>query len=350
MNGPGPVPLLLMALAMATGTARAQAPALSIGASSIEIGGRVHTQLNTTSGDGVPATDLLLRRVRLSVDVQVNDLVGGKIVPDFAGGDVALTDAYVRLSFSPGAELLAGRSFRPFSRLEQTSSNGMPFVERGLRLRGVAGAEQYALMHGFDYSDRALGVQLRGEPAGAPLGLGYGAGIFEGPEHGVGGEDSYQYAARATVAPLAGVSVGLGWSSREFARTDGLGSFERLDRGSALEADVAIGSVARGPRLVSEVAWGDADPAVGESFLGAQAWLSYRVPAPGRIAAVEPVMRLSYGRLDGSSLDAGGTLLTPGMNLWLGGSNRLMVDYDFWNPSHDGGVEHGLKAMLIVAF
>jgi hypothetical protein len=43
-------------------------------------------------------------------------------------------------------------------------------------------------------------------------------------------------------------------------------------------------------------------------------------------------------------------LLTPGLNFYLGPLNRIMLNYDLWNP-HGGGREaRSFKAMIQMAF
>ena len=67
-------------------------------------------------------------------------------------------------------------------------------------------------------------------PDGAPMGLGWAAGVFRGPLHGdVGAQDSYQFAARVTARPLDALRVGAGWSSRDFVT--GIGETPALDLG-----------------------------------------------------------------------------------------------------------------------
>ena len=65
---------------------------------------------------------------------------------------------------------------------------------------------------------------------------------------------------------------------------------------------------------------------------------------------VEPVFRLSVGDPDDGALTAAGTLLTPGMNLYLGPLNRIMLNLDLWLA--DGGAEdvRSFKAMFQLGF
>lgn len=335
-----------------------QGPAFRVNASEISIGGRVQTQFNTTSVEDEPTGEFLLRRVRLEATVKVNEIVSGKVQPDFAGNRVSLKDAYLKFTFSPAVQVLAGNAWRPFGLLEQTSSTRILPIERGLRIRGLAAQDEYELINRLQYSDRDIGLQVMGTPDGAPLGLGYAVGVFRGPLHGtLGSEDTYQFAARATVQPVKPLRFGAGWSSRDFAARDTAPDTEpRVCRGNAYEVDVEYGAFAPGVHLLGEIAWGDRDPFADEAFLGAQAWLGYRTGEISRvISAVEPIFRVSYADLaHATATDAtaasGGTLVTPGINLYFGGLNRIMLNYDVWFADGNADNEGSFKAMFQLVF
>ena len=334
-----------------------QGPVLKVNAAEIEIGGRVQTQLNTTSVEGEQPSEVILRRVRLEARVKVNDVVSGKVQPDFAGDRVSLKDAYLRLAFAPAFEVLAGKAHRPFSTIEITSSTRQLPIERGAVIRGLSGPlDEFSLVNGLRYSDRDIGVQVLGKLAGAPLGLSYAAGVFRGPVHGqVGAQDSYQYAARLGLQPVPRLKLGAAWSSRHFAYETVEGEDPELERGNAFEVDAEWGAYAPGLHLLGEVAVGDYDPATGTEFTGAQGWLGYRTGALGsKVTGVEPIFRASYGAVDreenGVEEELGGTLFTPGINVYFGPLNRVMFNYDVWRPRGGGETESSFKAMFQVAF
>lgn len=353
-----PAAALLSLVSLATALPaqeKAEGPRLRSSAVEITLGGRVHTQFNTTSVESQPMSEWLLRRVRLDATVKVNEVVSGKVQPEFAGDRVVVQDAYLQLTFSPAVQVLAGRAKRPFSRIDLSSSNRMLPIERGVRIRGLSAREEYALVNGLHYSDRDVGLQLSGAPEGAPLGLGYAAGIFRGPLHGaVGSLDTYQLAARVTARPSERLQVGAGWSGRDFADETG-DAVRRLERGNAFEVDVEYGSYERGFHLLGEVAAGDVDPVAGDGFTAAQAWLGYRSGEVSRsLAGVEPIFRVSWAEVGdeaGAGGPQGGTLLTPGVNLYFGGLNRVMLNYDLWLPGGETASREGsFKAMFQMAF
>lgn len=316
----------------------------------LSIGGRLHTQFNTTSVTTEAPSQVFIRRARIEIGIQVNERVSGAIQPDFGNDDVELKDAYMKLEFSPALQFLAGKAYRPFGLLEQTSSKRILPIERGLRIRGVAAADEYALTSGLGYSNRDLGVQILGGPNEAPMGLAYAAGVFRGPLHGqVGAQDSYQFAARLTARPARLWRIGAGWSSRDFVA--GVGDTPELERGHALEVDLEYGAFAPGVHVLAEVSAGDVDPTQDLSFRGAQAWLAYRSEESGAIgAAFEPIVRASYVDTDVGAGLPGGTLLTPGVNIYFGPLNRIMINYDVWSGDNESGDARSFKAMFQLAF
>src|SRR5690606_20602165 len=155
----------------------------------------------------------------------------------------------------------------PFGLIEQTSSKRILPIERGLRIRGVSAADEYAFLSGLGYSNRDVGLQVRGAPEGAPLGLAYAVGILRGPLHGeVGSQDSYQFAGRLTVGLAPEVRLGGGWSSRHFAT--GAGLTPELERGHAFELDLDVGSFSTGFPVLAETSRGGLDPFSDATFWG----------------------------------------------------------------------------------
>ncbi len=182
--------------------------------------------------------------------------------------------------------------------------------------------------------------------------LNYGVGVFRGPLNGeVGNQDSYQFAARVTARPVEALRLGIGWSSRDF--TDGVGAEPDLERGNAFEIDLEYGSFNPGFHFLAEVSRGDIDPFTDATFWGAHTWIAYRTgPASRAVSAVEPVFRASYSETesDGGSVVPGGTLLTPGINFYVGPLNRIMINYDHWIGADGSDDASSFKAMFQLGF
>ena len=121
--------------------------------------------------------------------------------------------------------------------------------------------------------------------------------------------------------------------------------------GSAAALDLAVEPASPGILLLGEITSGDYDPWTGATFRGAQLWAAYDlVPRAGAVSMVEPLLRLSRGEVEGAPGLDGGTLVTPGVNLYLGGLNRVMVNYDLWLPAGGTSAERSFKAMVQLAF
>ena len=326
---------------------------ITVDAAEIAITGRVQTQLNTSDADGVQTAEMILRRVRLGANVKINDFVSGRLHADFAGNAVAISDAYVQLNLHPAAQLLAGRAHRPFGIMEQTTSLQIVPIERGLSIRGIQDQDLSALLSGLRYGDRDIGLQLRGSLPDAPLGLGYAVGVFVGPEAGDAGEaQTQQFVARLTAQPADRTKLGIAWSQRDFVSMPEPGP-QGIRTGAAFVFDIEYGgpTPTAGPHIMAQVASGDVDPFTGEDFTGAQIWAGYLVPVGGRVPLVEPLLRVSHARIDrvDPTVPDGGSLITPGVNIYFGGLNRLMVNYDIWRAATgvDGA---GAKVQFQMAF
>jgi hypothetical protein len=332
-------------------------------AAEVMVGGRVQTQFSTTSID--PAVPALweMRRVRLEMGVRLNPLVSARFNPEFAGAQIALRDAFVQFDLDPAAQIVVGQAFRPFGLIAQTSSVRILPVERGARFRGLTPVplEHYNLVAGLGYADRDIGLQLRGAPRGAPLGLTYAAGVFNGPLIATaGGRGTYQLSARATVAPVPDVRIGAGWSRRDFGQAPAEGDPRvPLRAGTAWEVDLEYGNFVRGPHLMAEAAWGTQNPFLETQhrFRAAQLWAAYRTRGAGQgnLIQVEPLLRWSVGDPDATDADraagrGGGMLITPGVNLYFGPLNRIMVNYDLWRPRGGVAEARSFKAMFQIAF
>jgi hypothetical protein len=356
--------LLLLGALTPPGPAQAQEePQLRFTTRALQVGvgGRVQTLFSTTTGDGAAPMQWEMRRVRVDFAVRANTLLSARIQPEFAGTQVELRDAFLQFDVDPGLQVRVGQAFRPFSLLAQTSSLRVLPIERGARIRGLPAAaqEHYNLVAGLGYADRDVGLQLRGSPRGAPLNLGYGVGLFNGPLFGLaGGNLTYQLAGRLTVAPLPDVTLGFGASRRDFGRADPNGGTIEIRRGHAWQADLEVGSFDRGPHLMAEAALGDQNPlaTTPRRFRAAQVWTAYRTRPRGELLTqLEPTLRASFGDVDVSPVElnagaGGGILVTPGFNVYIGPLNRVMVNYEIWNPRGPAAPVGSLKAMFQMAF
>ena len=115
---------------------------------------------------------------------------------------------------------------------------------------------------------------------------------------------------------------------------DPLTDATETDTGLAIEVDAQWGGFRQpGPYVLLEGMQAEnfmtADPMVGG--IAIVAWFQ-PLALFGRVEGIEPLVRASYGdpstRLD----DDAGVLLTPGINVYFHGRNRLMLDWDYFMP------------------
>lgn len=331
----------------------AAAEAQSVTDVTVELGGRLQYQFNTTSVDGEPASTFETRRVRIGVDLTVGDWLSGTIEPEYALGNVTLRSAWIDFALAEAVALRAGQMKKPFSLIQLTSSTQWEPIERGVRIRGLDDAldtpiigEEQAILDALGYMSYDMGVALHG----AVGSLGYEAGVF----NGVGaderdGNDDKALAARLTYALPTTLPIAVGAA---VSRAD-VGDVGAEIGGTAYSLDVQAGRF-RGahPHVIAEIVTGDNYTASDASFLAAQGMIAWFHPVEGaRIEGFEPVARVSWGDPNGDVEGDAGTLLTPGINLYFHGRNRLMFNWDVFLSQADGVErQHAMRAQAQLHF
>jgi hypothetical protein len=368
------------------------APAVSTGALGIEIGGRVQLQAVTSPCSDVPfdddspcveqapAADMLVRRARLSFDIEVNELIDAKIQPGFAGLDrVELKDAWGRLTFDPAFRLKLGHFKRPFDGFQLTSSTQILTIERDLDVPGVPGLGAPSLDElttRFRLSDRDVGVMAEGAPDGT--GFGYRVGVFNGrgstDERDLNSAKQVVGRARYTVEVADGLplTVAAAAASTDLPVTgpdDREGVRASARRHGNYELWAELGDFTPGPHVQAGVVLGDnplqaedgsdLPPEAGPgapAFADAAAWQvvgSYRfgVEDGGPVAAVEPVFRVTRADpnsgLDGDAVSG----FTPGVQIFFGGRNKIALNLDVVDfEADDRAAAHSFKAQFQAHF
>lgn len=353
--------VLLILLAW-PGGARAQG--IRAGPAVLDFTGRAQLQLHTTSigeaelGPERPVATLAFetRRVRFGVDLAFEEWITASIEAELAGAAPRLTDGFVDLALAESFALRAGQFKKPFGLFELTSNTTIPMVERAARLRGLgdylatpAGDPHFLLAAG-GYVGRDIGVMAHGA-AGR---IGYAAGIFNGSGPNAREQlGSKAVAARVTLLAAERLTLGAG-VSRQPTALPGAGGEELV--GTAWSVDASYGAFrAPGPRVMAELMRGD-DPLLAAAgalppMLGVHAAAGWFVPRTGRVEGLEPALRLAWGDPDRGRADDEGLLVTPGVNFYFTGRNRLMVNADFYLPAQDAlEMQYGLVAQLQVHF
>lgn len=375
--------LFLIITAILAVPAPVAAQTVEAGPVKLKLNGRIQTQFNTTSidgddvgsGDEIPFSTFETRRVRFGVTVQVEDWITGKLEPDFALGRLSLKDAWVNLAFDPRFQLRVGQFKKPFSLMELTSGTTVAPIERGVRIRGLddellafgPGQRSWAELDGtpllggeYDLLDRMgyLGRDIGAAVHGRFGRFGYEVGFFNGNGPDARDDTSEKsVAGRLTYRPNDAwpLTLGADVSHREFrgsGEVDGVHVDDRELDGTVFGIDAEWGAFRRpGLRLLAEAVTGS-NILTDATLFGAQAIASTFLPLRGdRLEGVEPLLRLSYGDPDTGTEDDQAFFLTPGVNLYFLGRNRLMFNWDVFLPGDDRvGTAHAFRAQAQVVF
>jgi hypothetical protein len=338
----------------------------------VRLTGRIQVQYNTTSAEeaesgALPWSTFETRRIRLAAQIAVDDWITGMIEPEYALGDLQLRLAWINLGFTDAFQLRLGQMKKPFGRIFLESSTQTAAIERGLRIRGLAdeleaadqdaggpvltafgggpliGEEQY-ILDTTGYQGYDLGAALHGE-----LGrVRYEVGMFNGSGSDRRDEnDAKAVAARLSAAPGATVPLTLGIAATHHQRFAGAAEVD----GNAVELFAEWSRFRQtGLHVIAELVAGST-MVVDDSFLAAQGVASYFQPVAGRIEGVEPVARVSWGDTRRDVEGDAGLLLTPGINLYFLGRNRLLLNWDVYLPEGDRfETTHALRAQAQVHF
>ncbi len=341
-------------------------------ASEIKLTGQVHTQFNTSSVEGELGSEFLVRRVRLTAEVKLNDFVSGKVQPDYGSGKLTLKDAYMKLTCGPNLGFRLGQFKRPFDLFELTSSTKILVVERALKIRGVGGMRSLSsLTEKLGYSDRDVGVEMSVSGREGRLRLvaavTNGTGANHVPSKTDGAVSEKQYTGRFSMKPMKNeaLTVSVAGSFRPYVLPEEdsaavMGADEpEVEYAKAVQADMEWGDWKSGPHVQAGAVWGENWDAWGAGeteaprFTAAQligAW-KFGVDDNRYVEAVEPLIRVSYADPDGDTADDGGVLVTPGVQFFFAGRNKVALNVDIFLPEADGEeTEYSIKAQSSVHF
>jgi phosphate-selective porin OprO/OprP len=158
----------------------------------VHFDGRYYTNDQNNTNNSAADNQFLIRRARLDLRGKFLKYYEFRFMPDFAGGQVVIQDAYLNFNYVPWARVQAGKYKTPFGIERLQSANAIVFVERALPNNLVP--------------NRDLGVMLWGQPFyGA---LEYELGVFDGVADGgsnnndLGLTDDKTFAGRLFVQPL----------------------------------------------------------------------------------------------------------------------------------------------------
>lgn len=321
------------------------------GNAQVTLGGYLQTQFNSSSVDATEASEFLIRRARLTTQIEINDFLSGRFQPDFAGGGARIQDAYARLTFSESFRVTLGQFKRPFDIFEIVSSSRILVIERDGDIRGVndcsglGGVCSFSrFTEGLELGDRDIGFMLDGTDGSGRIA--YALAVTNGTgTNAVDENGSKSITGRVVVG--AGPDLRIGGNVAVHDYVNGVTVDD--DYALAMGADVEFGGYEGGWHGVAGVMVGDnwqnlslaGDPS---TFVAAQGILTYRAAVEGNeyVSAIEPLGRLSFGNPSTDAGNDGGVLLTPGFVLHMTGLNKLETNIDIWLPDA-GDTQWSLK-------
>jgi len=347
----------LLAVAVA-GSLSAQAVEPRTPVEGTELGGRVQLRLETSSGDSVPSSEFYLRRARIWVATRFNDWIDGTVQLDFSGGKVGARYAFVRLSLTPTTRVSFGQFKRAFDLFELTSSSQILAIERDGDIPGVSPCTGVGGVCSYSrFSEKLLlssldvGVLLQGGFAEGRVG--YLVSLTNGPGGNKREEnDTKSVSGRVEWFAADKLRIGVNGGLHDYPNP-----VTSVDAYAPVFAfDVDLGNFESGLHLQAGIMtgdnWLDLDASGDASrFLTYQGIATYRFPLsnPGRIHAIEPIGRVSWGDPDRTTARDGGLLFTPGLQLHFEGRNKMAANVDVWRPQ-SGKTTWGLKVQSYVYF
>jgi hypothetical protein len=336
----------------------ASAQTVQAGPLELDFTGRAQVQFNTTSVDegevNPPSSVFEMRRVRFGTNFAYDGWITGKMEAELTGDAARLTDGYIDVALADAFAIRAGQFKKPFGLLELESNTRIITIERAVRIRGVEDlvgvpGETHWLLDESGYLGRQIGVMVHGEAGG----LAYAAGMFNGEGSNADEElGSKAYAGRLAYAVAEPLVVGGAVSVQPTGVFDG----EDEVYATAWSLDAQWGGFREpGLRVMAEAMAGD-DPLImvdtdPVSMIGAQVAASWFAPRDGRVEGIEPLVRVSWADPDTDGENDEGLLLTPGVNFYFTGRNRLMVNGEVYVPGQEAlDTELGLVAQLQIYF
>lgn len=358
LNRVGTAAVFAGALALFAGPLAIQASAQTVEGrgAEITIGGRLHAQYAQTSVEDGPPKDLFFRRIRLTMDIKVNDYLDGRVQPEFAGGGTAVQDAYFRLRLSPSFRVAVGQFKRAFDLFGLESSTRLPLIERDGRVPGLSACEGVGgtcswtrLSEKLNFSGRDTGVRIDGalgDRASYLVTVTNGEGVNTRDEN-----QGKSFSARVAFDAGDKVEIGVGAGAHDVLDPEAV----ETNYAPVFGVDAKIGSYGGGPMLMAGVMRGEnwkAEDASGAfpTFWAGQVTGTYFAGVESDlIEGIEPVLRVSVANPNTDADDVRGLLFTPGVHVYIEGRNRVGVNLDVFSP---GGMdtEYSLKFMTYLYF
>lgn len=343
---------------------RAGAIEVDTKAEKITITGRVQSGWWTSTIEGQPSNEFLIRRARAAVRVQINHWISGMVEPDFApGSSIDLKDCYFRFTPNGNVDFTVGQQKRRFDLFELTSSTQMLIIERDGRIGRSGGRfPSYSqLTEELQFADRDLGLfaSLHTDNDRVLVEAGVTNGVAANTRPTLGAKG---FQGRVTVEPIADVDLALnvGVSVRPY-RTIATPMAAPPDTSTsyapAFEFSADWGNFTSGPHLQAGVVTGTnpntysgtTDEA--QKFFAFQVIGTYKHPFANQhwFEAIEPLVRVSWADPNTDVDDDGGILVTPGVNLFVMTRTRFAANADIFMPQESDSSDEDTEVSFKLA-
>jgi len=154
----------------------------------LKIGGRAYGDFRAYNSDHPSNDEFYISRARIYLSGTIYKYFDFKVEADFGKGASNLKDGFINLNYFPSAQIKMGQFKAPFSLERMTSSKYFTFIERSLPVDNLT-------------PDRDIGIMVHG--AYAPVGLYYGAGVFNGARSNESDADDHKdFVGRLAMTPF----------------------------------------------------------------------------------------------------------------------------------------------------
>lgn len=303
------------------------------GGSTVTVGARVQAQYEASSVDETPSS-FFIRRAWVTIDGQLNDLVGARAQFNIDGASVL--EAYLEFTPSDALEVQLGQFKKGMSYFWLVPNSWLPIIERDARVTGVNHCPGVESVCTYGRLTDALGLDNY-EPGILAQGrvserFGYRFTLTNG--EGIGNKDvnnGKSASGQLSLFPTGGTTR----LSAYFALDETLDSQGETMGVPAIGAEVELGTWLGGPHLIANVLqgrnWKLNDDAKFSTFQMMAFWY-LPMAAESQIAGIEPMLRVSWA--DSGAEDpekVTGTVITPGVMFYFVGRNGISTNVDFYS-------------------
>lgn len=218
-------------------------------------------------------------------------------------------------------------------------------IERGVRIRGLGRTALFDLLDILNYTNRDIGLQLEGKFEGS-LPLRYALSLTNGGSaNRLDTDNGKEFISRVVVSPFKKFDIGFAFANNNYTgvpvASDPLPPTESANaqafgvdflyeqgktKGLYVQADLDFADNYQGPKV------GNMSTLLTRNvptLFGFQINTGYRLEVNNkRVSFIEPLFRFDYADPNRDKANDASYLITPGINLYLQKSVRLMFNYD----------------------